>query len=257
MSLRKAFLPASAVVLAGSVFTLSVDAADLVAHSAVYEMTLGEHESRTGLISIHGGMLLEIEDHCETWAVRRRLAMQITGDDGTHSTTSSIDFFQSKDGSWYRFDDETAHSPGGIERFSGEASIADETRSGRISIEQPEESRHNLPDKAVFPMVHLSDLIDRAAAGERFMSHVVYDGTDGAKVYDVTTIVGSAVENDGMVSWPMRLAFYEHGTVAEQPEVEIAAVLREDGVAESLSYDYGTFVIDLTLVELTELDGGC
>ena len=80
-------------------------------------------------------------------------------------------------------------------------------------------------------MAHLSDLIDRASAGERFMVHTVYDGGDGATVYDVTTVVGRAESGDGPISWPMRLAFHEHGTNVEEPRFEIAVTLRRDGVA--------------------------
>jgi len=258
MSVRKAFLTAPVMLLAMGAVSISALAADLLAHRAVYELTLGGHEDSSGMVSMQGGLLLEVHDGCETWTVRQRLALQITREDGALSTTSTFDTFEAKDGSWYRFDDETFTQPGGREHASGEAVAANDTHSGRISLEEPEPSRHDLPDAAIFPMVHLVDLIDRAVAGERFMSHVVYDGTDGAVIYDVTTVVGQAVTGDEHTAWPMRLAFFEYGGTAEEPQVEIQVTLRDDGVAESIAYDYGSFIIEMTLKELSELnDGGC
>jgi len=255
--MRKTFLSIATMALAAG-SAVAAQAADLLPHRAVYEMTLGENEQQTGLQSVHGGLLLEVQDRCETWVVHQKLAMQVSRDDGVYATTSTFDAFESKDGYWYRFEDETFHEPGSHEVSSGEALIADATRSGRISIEAPESSRHNMPDDAVFPMVHMIDLLDRAAEGERFMSHIVFDGTEGSTVYDVTTLVGSPREADGQNAWPMRLAFYEHDSTEDSPTVEISVLIRDDGVAEEITYDYGDFTIDLALRELTELtDGGC
>ncbi len=257
MPARKASF-APVLLAAFSCAAAHAGAADLLAHRAVYEMTLGEDDSRAGVVDVRGGLLVEVEDRCETWAVRQRLALRVTRDAVAVATASTFGAFEAKDGSWYRFDDETVTRPGGLERSSGEASLADEGRPGQILIDEPEPSRHDMPDETLFPMAHLSDLIDRAFAGERFMSHVVYDGADGATVYDITTVVGLGERNDGLTSWPMRLAFHEHGTSAEEPRVEIAVTLRQDGVAEDLVYDYGDFSIDATLVELTGLTtGGC
>ncbi|MBN36807.1 MAG: hypothetical protein CMM46_18910 [Rhodospirillaceae bacterium] len=258
MTMRKTFVAlASATTVAVGAFT-SAGAAELLAHRAVYEMSLGENDQQTGLLDVRGGLLLEVEDRCETWTVRQKLAMQVTRDDGVFSTTSTFDSYEAKDGTWYRFDDETFHEPGRHEVSSGEATVADETRSGRIAIEDPEPSRHNMPDEAMFPMVHMVDLLERAADGERFMSHIVFDGTEGAVVYDITTLVGQPVESNGMNAWPMHLAFFEHEGTEDQPTVEISVLLRDDGVAEEITYDYGDFSIELAMLEFEEIAGsGC
>ena len=90
------------------------------------------------------------------------------------------------------------------------------------------------------------------------MSHLLFDGTDGATVNDATTLVGKVQEVDGHKAWPMRLAFFDHGSGAELPDVEIDALLRDDGVALELAFDYGDFIIRSELRELNEItDGGC
>ena len=124
----------------------SAGAADLLAHRAVYEVTLGERDNRAGVRAVEGGMLIEIEDRCDVWAVRQRLALRIARDDMTVSTASTFVAFEARDGSRYRFDDETVTRPGDMERSSGEANPADGARPGRILIEKPEPSRHDMPD---------------------------------------------------------------------------------------------------------------
>jgi hypothetical protein len=258
MYIRKVFLSSMAGALALISMPASSQSIDLLAHRAVYEMTLESGGDAIGLVSVHGGLVIEVEDRCETWNVQQRVLMQILRQDGGLVTTSTYDSFEAKDGSWYRFEDETNNDPGPTERSAGEAVAATELNSASITIEEPEMSRHDMPEDAIFPMEHISDILERALAGERFMSHVLFDGTDGATVNDVTTIVGKSETIDGQTAWNMRLAFFDHGSGEELPNVEINALLRDDGVALALAFDYGDFIIRSELRELeTLVEGGC
>ena len=44
-----------------------------------------------------------------------------------------------------------------------------------------------------------------------------------------------------------------HGSLVELPELEISARLREDGVAQGLTFDYGGFVLGAVLQSLEPL----
>lgn len=258
MYIRKVFLSSMVGLLVLISMPVSSETITLLPHRAVYEMTLESGGDAIGLVSVHGGLVIEVEDRCDTWSVRQRVLMQILREDGGLVTTSTYDSFEAKDGTWYRFEDETINDPGPTEKSSGEAVAATDLNSGSITIEEPEVSRYDMPQEAIFPMEHMSDLLVRALAGERFMSHVIFDGTDGATVNDVTTIVGKAETIDGQTAWPMRLAFFDHGSGEELPNVEINALLRDDGVALELAFDYGDFIIRSDLRELETLaEGGC
>ena len=155
--------------------------------------------------------------------------------------------------------DETTNDPGPTERSAGEAVAATKLNSGSITIEEPETSRHDMPEGAIFPMEHMSDHAG-AGAGRRALHEPcdLFDGTDGATVNDVTTIVGKSETIEGQTAWNMRLAFFDHGSGDELPNVEINALLRDDGVALELAFDYGDFIIRSQLRELeTLVDGGC
>jgi hypothetical protein len=258
MFLRKTFL--SFLLLASTAVFASAqaDSANLLPHRAVYEMTLESGGDAIGLVAVHGGLVIEVADRCETWNVSQKVVMQIVREDGTLITTSTYDSFEAKDGSWYRFEDETINEPGPTERSAGEAVAATEGHSASIRIEEPELSRHDMPSGTIFPMEHMTDILVRAAQGERFLTHVIFDGTDGSTVNDVTTIVGKAQSIDGHTAWPVRLAFFDHDGGEDLPTVEINAMLRDDGVALELAFDYGDFIIRSDLRELSDLtDGGC
>jgi hypothetical protein len=104
------------------------------------------------------------------------------------------------------------------------------------------------------------EILARADQGERFMSHLVYDGTDGANLFDVTTAVGEPVDKTveeaagGSVTiWPMRLAYYTHGGSEELPQVEIGADVQDNGVARRIVFDYGTFTVESTMTSIDAL----
>ena len=59
--------------------------------------------------------------------------------------------------------------------------------------------------------------------------------------------------DNGQLVWPLRLAFFIHGSGAETPDLEIDVSLRQDGVIEAIAYDYGTFRIGAELTAIEEL----
>ena len=249
--MRKALL-CMAVACAGAAATAHAGDIPLLSHRASYELNLAQ---RTGSVtSAHGLMVMTMEDACDAWRVRQGLALSIARDEQAIATTSDFDSREGKDGSWYSFEDRTNSDPGGEELSIGSATAGDGT-TGAVEISEPEGDDGLLPPGTVFPMGHLVAILDGAAAGEKLMSHVLFDGTDGTLVYDVSTAIGSPAvsEDNGMRVWPVRLAFYAHDSVEETPELEIDARLREDGVAEALSYDYGNFVLSGTLTNLEPL----
>ena len=87
------------------------------------------------------------------------------------------------------------------ELSSGEAVVDGADEPGRIVVEEPESLTGDLPVGAVFPMQFTIDVLERAATGERFMNHVVFDGMDGAVASEYTTFVQSAGEK----RWPQDL----------------------------------------------------
>ena len=69
MYIRKVFLSSMAGALVLISMPASSQTIDLLAHRAVYEMTLESGGDAIGLVSVHGGLVIEVEDRCETWNV--------------------------------------------------------------------------------------------------------------------------------------------------------------------------------------------
>ncbi len=244
----KALVAITMLVLAGSA-QADEPPVPLLAHTATYELRLESRSTSAMVTSIHGVLAITLEDTCDAWRVRQGLVLTMARDDEQIVTASEFDSLEAKDGSKYSFDDQTSTVPGSKERSSGQAG------GGVVHLERPKIESLELPPDVIFPMAHLIDILRRAEAGERFLSHILYDGTDGATIYDVTTVIGRAGRSpdDGQVVWPMRLAFFIHGSEVETPDLEIDVSLRRDGVIEAIVYDYGTFRIGAELTAVDEL----
>ena len=251
--MRKALL---ALLLAGLLHQggASAEEVALLAHRATYELRLEGHSRSSGIESAHGLLAVEVVDGCDAWNVRQGIMLTMARDESQVTTTSQFDSQEAKDGSWYRFDDSTRLDPGGTERSSGEATASPQG-PGRIHVELPVPDEAPLPAGTLFPMAHLRVILERAMAGKRLMGDILYDGTDGTVLYDVTTLVGieGMDEGSGLRFWPVRLAYFIRGDASETPDIELSVRLREDGVVLAVSYDYGSFVLGGVLQSLEPL----
>ena len=229
-------------------------ALDMLSHRASYHASVqilrGDPEIRAG----EGFVEWRTEDHCETWLFNEVSLIRIGSGDHAPEFASNQVSFEAKDGSWYRYQNEF-EGPAGAELSSGEAVVDEADGPGRIVVEEPESLAGDLPAGAVFPMRFTIDVLERAATGERFMSHVVFDGRDGAVASEYTTFVQSVEESDGHTVWAMKVSIFtdpEH----VGPEMEVTVSIRDDGVIETIRYEDDTTVTTLTLHELAELPAG-
>ncbi len=232
----------------------------MLPHRAVYEMSLGKSSGSSGVVSVRGTLLLTWEETCEAWLVGQRLFLKVSRDDATFATSSAFDTVESKDGLDFSFEDRTVREPGGAEFASGSARLASQGGDGSLVLDEPEPGQFVLPKGTMFPTAQLIDILARAEAGERIINHLVYDGTDGAVLFDVTTVLAEpktqTLEGEAggeATIWPMRLAYYPHDTVDPLPQVEIGADVQDNGVAHRLVFDYGTFTVESELTELEPL----
>ena len=229
-------------------------ALDMLSHRASYHASVqilrGDAATRAG----EGFVEWRTEDHCETWLFNEVSLIRIgSGDDAPEFASSQVSF-EAKDGSWYRYQNEF-DGPGGTELSSGEAVMLEADKTGRIVVDEPESLIGDLPVGTVFPMRFTIDVLERAATGERFMNHVVFDGNNGAVASEYTTFVQSVEESDGHTIWSVKVSIF---TDPEHigPEMEVTAGIRDDGVIDAIRYEDDTAITTLTLHELTELPAG-
>jgi len=252
-AVRKALLAAlfAAAVPPGPAGAQDVTLQD---HRATYELRLEGRADSSSIERAYGLLVIEMADACDSWNVRQGLVLTVARDGSEVTTTSDFESHEGKDGGWYRFEDRTRIGPDGMELSSGQASASPDT-TGRTHVNEPVTDEALLPAGTLFPTAHLVSVLRGAMAGKRLMTDIVYDGTEGTRIYDVTTLIGRAGvdEASGKRVWPMSLAFFIHGDSAETPDLELFVWLREDGVATALRYDYGGFVLGAVLQSLETL----
>ena len=248
------------VGLAAFFLTTHPQAAEILPHQAVYNMKLGSANGDSGVALVQGTLLLVWEDGCEDWVVSQRLFLRMSRDDVAFTTSSAFDTRESKDGLNFSFEDTTVREPGGAEHGLGSARLITPGSEGSLILDEPEAGQYVLPGGTIFPTAQMVDILARAEAGERIMTHLVYDGTDGATLFDVTTVVAEPTEMivedvaGGYIEvWPMRFAYYRHDATDSLPEVEIGADIQANGIARSIVFDYGTFVVESVLTSIEAL----
>jgi len=255
-----ALVPHLAGVLAIFLTAGPAFAIDILPHRAVYDMRLVKTARDSGVASVQGTLMLTWEDSCDEWVIGQRLFLQISREDLSFTTSTAFDTRESKDGLELSFEDSSIHDPGGVEHAMGRARLIAGSGDGSLIIEEPDPGQYVLPKGTVFPTAQMIDILERALDGERFMSHLVYDGTDGKNLFDVTTAVGEPFDQDveaaaggHVVIWPMRIAYYPYGSIDELPEAEIGADIQENGVARRIVFDYGSFAVESKLVSIEAL----
>jgi hypothetical protein len=240
----------------------------MVAHRAAYRLDLREGRN-SGITSVRGAMVFDVQDACEGWATRQRMTMTVTDRDGQEiETVSDYATYEAKDGTGLRFS--LTQSTGGAvsQRVSGEAELSPDG-SGRIRYAEPAGKEEALPRGTILPTRHTVLAIEAARSGRRLLVAPLFDGTSDDGAQDTTTVVSAwtpGAANDrfpllaNQASARMRIAFFERGAAtsgASQPEYEVGLRYFENGVADELVMDFGEFAVEGRMLELAAVPGGC
>jgi len=242
----------------------AVAQATIVAHRAIYDLTLANTTSRSGISGADGRMVIELTGStCEGWSVSFRRVMELRPDEGNVKLLDTqIASWESGDGLSMRmtqkeFVDNTLESD---TKLKVEFAKRGETGHGHTDLPTPGD--FDLDPGTVFPIEHQLRLMTAAEAnGTRDVSFV-FDGSSGTKVFKAITFIGKRKEpsplpakidsNDAgelakVPSWPVSISFFEikdeEPTGEELPSYQVSFNLYENGVAENLMMDYGDFAM--------------
>ena len=243
---------------------LPLAAAELVGHRAIYTLTL--ETARGDVIGASGTMGFEVIDACDAWAVRQRLAITVTGRDGTDlDLTSDYTTWESKDGLRLRFRMRQATEDAVVTDMAGTASLERIGGPGRATYTQPVDTTRELPAGTMFPTAHTEAILAAARAGTRFIALPLFDGTSAEGAQDSTVAIAGWTQ-PAANPWPdlaalpsvrVRIAFFEREGNKQQPEYEVGMRYWENGIADQLIMDFGDYVLSGKLTELTLPKPGC
>ncbi|MCC6717130.1 MAG: DUF1849 family protein, partial [Acetobacteraceae bacterium] len=222
--------------------------------------------ARGDVIAAHGTMGFEVIDACDAWAVRQRLAITVTGRDGTDiDLASDYTTWESKDGLKMRFRMRQTTDDAVVNDLTGTAELERPGGPGRATYTQPADTTRDLPAGTLFPTAHTEAILAAAKAGKRFIALPLFDGTSADGAQDSTiAIVGW--NPPAATAWPeltplpstrVRIAFFEREGNKQQPEYEVGMRYWENGVADQLNMDFGDYVLSGKLTELTLPKPGC
>jgi hypothetical protein len=243
----------------------------LVAHRAIYEMTLDDARTASGITGIDGRMVFEFTgSECDGYSLNMRMVTQMTDSQGqTNLTDLRSSTWEQGDGQKFRFQSSQYLNDKLGDVTMGRAVRGTPNEAVMVKLSQPAQAELNLTGSVLFPTQHSLALIDAAQAGQPIFQARIYDGSEkGRKVYDTTAFIGTMVAPGGdaklevaakdkglgeLASWPVSIGYFELKGGDLTPSYQIDFRLYENGVSRELLIDYGDFSIHGTLTELEYL----
>ncbi len=229
-------------------------------------MKLGRASAGSGVADMDGMMLFDWQDTCDGWAVQQTMQLHFSYSEGEPSAiVSPAATWESKDGRSFQFQVRRFVDGAEDEAFRGRVKL-DEKRKGVAHYSVPLDKKDSvMGEGVVFPAAHTMMLLQKAAAGEKMFSQRVFDGADAEGVVDISAFIGPRVDRVDEaalvpalrgnplltpVAWPVRLAFYKPDRADSEPDYEMALLMQPNGIARSITIDYGDFTIVGTLAKL-------
>ena len=200
------------------------------------------------IVDADGFAVIEMNDACEKgWATIQKINVTLTDINGLKSN-NEIDIIglESKDGKEYDFDFVSRFNGSISAKYTGSADKND--KSGGVSYSAPSGKYSLLPSNAIFPMNHLTILIASAAAGEKILNRIVFDGGAEDGLFEVNAVIGSkkhgsekfnfSIKDHGASTldfidqnyWPIRQGFFSLKKESIVPEHEVTLYLNKEGV---------------------------
>jgi hypothetical protein len=243
-------------------------AVEIAPHRALYSLSLGSSKSGSGVVGATGAMVYEWGETCDGWTVEQRFRLRLFyAESGGSDVSSTLVTWEAKDGLRYRFNERRLRNGELDEEIRGEAHLDGPDKGGVADFVRPEAKTLALAPGVMFPTAHTLMLIDRARAGEAFVSRAVFDGSTVENASQITAVIGPELKPDAAAlkdkvgqnellqrpSWRVRLAFFPPDSKSEQPDYELGMRLLDNGVSQDMSLDYADYVIKAKLDEIEAL----
>ena len=264
--LAKAFRPAAAAAaLSVAGFGISpAGAAEIAPHHALYSMSLGATHGDAGVTGAGGTMAYQWGESCDGWTVEQRYRLKMAyAESQDVSISSNFVTWESKDGLRYRFNQKETRNGTDSDEIRGKAKLDGTDKGGTVEFEKPQPKSLKLPPGVLFPSSHTIFLIDKAKAGENFISRQLFDGATVENAVLVSAVIGAKVEPDeesakkspllNRPGWRVRLAFFPADQKAEKPDYELGMLLLDNGVSRDMVIDYGEYSIRAKLDDIEAL----
>lgn len=247
-------------------------AGQMVPHRAIYEMTLEDVRSGSGIGAIDGRMVFEFTGSaCDGYSLNMRMVTQMTDSQGlTNLTDLRSSTWEQGNGKKFRFQSAQYLNDKLGDVTMGRAERAPPKEEVKVKLSQPSRAELDISGPILFPTQHSLKLIEKAVAGKTVFQAKIYDGSEkGRKVYETTAFIGTKVRPGAdekrlekaakdkrlgeIPSWPVSIGYFELTDGDLTPSYQIDFRLYENGVSRELLIDYGEFTIHGKLSSLEYL----
>jgi hypothetical protein len=253
------------------------EATEISPHRALYSLSLESSKAGSGVVDASGAMIYEWGETCDAWTVQQRFRLRLVYEDADPvELSSTLVSWESKDGLRYRFNERRLRNGEPDEEVKGEARLEGTGKGGKADFNKPDAVTMTLAPSVLFPTTHTLLLIERAMAGDNFLTREVFDGATEDNASQISAVIGPridpAVTSDKAAagsagkqekvlksplierpSWRVRLAFFPADTKADEPDYELGMRLYDNGVSGDMSLDYSDYVIRAKLDEIEPL----
>lgn len=236
--------------------------AELVPHVAEYRFSMVSSDVGSSVVGVRGALGYRFEKVCDGWITEMQHLMVLQGaEGGAINSAYSMTQWESFDGSKYRFRMRDYLDGEQVDEVVGDA-VRDKDKV-LVTYEVPVEVTEELPADTMFPTQHSVTLLRRALRGDKFANDLVFDGSGDTPTNRIAAVISAAKPSqnnaddaDGIANRPyhsMSLAYYPLGSAENGPSTEIAVDLGENGVAQELRMNYGSFRVRGDLKKVTRL----
>ena len=263
MLIFRALLPIF-LLIAGLALSYPAAAGALAPHRAVYGVKITKPQAGSSIVSGNGLMTIQIEKSCDGWITGQTWHMAMNSFDGK-SFKHDIRYatWESFDGLTYRFTVRD-QSDQVQKNFKGKATIKSVPGAGKAVYQQPKKKTLDLPEDTVFPISHLTQLLKRAAAGDRLVPFVLFDGASIKGPLRVATFISDKKARGSIKlpikhkllnvgGWSMRMAFFPSEGRGAEPEYELDLMQLENGIVPNALQVFPDFTIEMTLKKIEGL----
>ncbi len=254
-------LAASALVLGAA----ATEAAQLVPHRAVYELSAVSAGGFGRSGALRGILTYELMDDCEGWSVNQKAGLDVTPPEGEgHRFEWSQATWEAKDGSSYRYfiKDSQDGSTGNERR--GELRYPKPGADGKLTTEMPAKGETDVPS-VLLPVQHTLALIERAAAGESVFLATIFDATVDEEPVEISAGFGPPLtqpksqgaefaELKNVPSRHVDFAFFVQNLPDGTPDFEQSIELFDNGIVSKVNFEFGGLPVLGTLRKLEVLE---
>lgn len=225
-----------------------------VSHEAVYTIALASTAGGAdSVVGADGTMRYRVQKVCDAWQTETvfslNVSRELAGVETTHwkqTTTETLD--------GCRFDFTVFVRENGQDRkdLSGHARC--ENGKKRLFVDYPVALQADFPKTVLFPLEQTVTWLNAAAEGKKSFSSYVFDGTKADALMSLNAVVSERdVKNK---SRRFDFAFFPAGKGQKSdgtPLYESSSLYYDNGVADDIRQDFGTYVLQSKLKSFKRL----